>query len=62
MGHGPSDETRLAVRSDAAAEELGRAMEAASVRLDFEEAARVRDLMQSIRSLHDLRVMFDDDQ
>jgi CelD/BcsL family acetyltransferase involved in cellulose biosynthesis len=26
MGHGPSDETRLAVRSDAAAEELGRAL------------------------------------
>ena len=26
MGHGPSDATRLAVRSDAAAEELGRAL------------------------------------
>ncbi|QSX78175.1 excinuclease ABC subunit UvrC [Agrilutibacter solisilvae] len=38
-------------RSDELSQELGAAMEAASGRLDFEEAARLRDLMQSIRSL-----------
>ena len=38
-------------RSDELSAELGRAMESAAERLDFEEAARVRDLMQSIRSL-----------
>jgi excinuclease ABC subunit C len=38
-------------RSDELSGELGKAMEAASGRLDFEEAARLRDLMQSIRSL-----------
>ena len=38
-------------RSDELSNELGNAMEAASGRLDFEEAARLRDLMQSIRSL-----------
>ena len=38
-------------RSDELSNELGKAMEAASERLDFEEAARLRDLMQSIRSL-----------
>ncbi len=38
-------------RSDELSDELGKAMEAASARLDFEEAARLRDLMQSIRSL-----------
>src|SRR5688572_24039651 len=38
-------------RSDELSSELGNAMEAASGRLDFEEAARLRDLMQSIRSL-----------
>ncbi|WP_457096153.1 excinuclease ABC subunit UvrC [Lysobacter sp. P5_B9] len=38
-------------RSDELSDELGKAMEAASGRLDFEEAARLRDLMQSIRSL-----------
>jgi len=38
-------------RSDELSNELGRAMESASERLEFEEAARLRDLMQSIRSL-----------
>ncbi len=38
-------------RSDELSRELGQAMEAASERLEFEEAARLRDLMQSIRSL-----------
>jgi excinuclease ABC subunit C len=38
-------------RSDELSNELGRSMEAASERLEFEEAARLRDLMQSIRSL-----------
>ncbi|HEV8693708.1 MAG TPA: excinuclease ABC subunit UvrC, partial [Lysobacter sp.] len=38
-------------RSDELSDELGKAMESASARLDFEEAARLRDLMQSIRSL-----------
>jgi excinuclease ABC subunit C len=38
-------------RSDELSAELGKAMESAAERLDFEEAARVRDLMQSIRSL-----------
>ncbi|HEY0660660.1 MAG TPA: excinuclease ABC subunit UvrC [Lysobacter sp.] len=38
-------------RSDELTDELGGAMEAASKRLDFEEAARLRDLVQSIRSL-----------
>jgi len=38
-------------RSDELSEELAKSMEAASVRLDFEEAARLRDLVQSIRSL-----------
>ncbi|KQY51321.1 excinuclease ABC subunit UvrC [Lysobacter sp. Root494] len=38
-------------RSDELSDELGKAMESASERLDFEEAARLRDLMQSIRSL-----------
>src|SRR5690606_10013387 len=32
-------------------DELGRLMEAASARLDFEEAARLRDLVASIRTL-----------
>ena len=38
-------------RSDDLTRELGEAMEAASVRLDFEEAARLRDLVAGIRSL-----------
>ena len=38
-------------RSDELTDELGRLMEAASVRLDFEEAARLRDLVTSIRTL-----------
>lgn len=38
-------------RSDELSEELVKSMEAASVRLDFEEAARLRDLVASIRSL-----------
>ena len=38
-------------RSDELSDELGKAMESASERLEFEEAARLRDLMQSIRSL-----------
>lgn len=38
-------------RSDELSDELGRAMEASSARLDFEEAARLRDLLVSIRSL-----------
>src|SRR5690606_20480256 len=38
-------------RSDALTDELGRLMEAASARLDFEEAARLRDLVASIRTL-----------
>ena len=38
-------------RSDELTGELGAQMEAASTRLDFEEAARLRDLITSIRSL-----------
>lgn len=38
-------------RSDELTDELGKAMEAASARLDFEEAARLRDLVASIRTL-----------
>ncbi|MBW3550775.1 MAG: excinuclease ABC subunit UvrC [Proteobacteria bacterium] len=38
-------------RSDELTDQLGRGMEAASERLDFEEAARLRDLVTSIRSL-----------
>jgi excinuclease ABC subunit C len=38
-------------RSDELSDELAKSMEAASVRLDFEEAARLRDLVSSIRSL-----------
>jgi excinuclease ABC subunit C len=38
-------------RSDELTGELGAQMEAASTRLDFEEAARLRDLIASIRSL-----------
>ncbi|MFC5577693.1 excinuclease ABC subunit UvrC [Lysobacter niabensis] len=38
-------------RSDELSNELGKAMEAASARLDFEEAARLRDLVQSIRGM-----------
>ncbi|MFC0677719.1 excinuclease ABC subunit UvrC [Lysobacter korlensis] len=38
-------------RSDELTNELGRSMEAASERLDFEEAARLRDLVSSIRTL-----------
>ncbi len=38
-------------RSDELTDELGAQMEAASMRLDFEEAARLRDLIASIRSL-----------
>ncbi|KRA21349.1 excinuclease ABC subunit UvrC [Lysobacter sp. Root604] len=38
-------------RSDELTDELGSAMEAASARLDFEEAARMRDLVTSIRTL-----------
>lgn len=38
-------------RSDELTGELGRLMEAASERLDFEEAARLRDLVASIRTL-----------
>ena len=38
-------------RSDELTDELGRDMEAASERLDFEDAARVRDLIAGIRSL-----------
>jgi len=38
-------------RSDELTDELGKGMEAASARLDFEEAARLRDLVSSIRSL-----------
>jgi excinuclease ABC subunit C len=38
-------------RSDELTDELGRAMEAASERLDFEDAARLRDLVASIRTL-----------
>jgi len=37
-------------RSDELTRELGEAMEAASQRLDFEEAARLRDLLASVRS------------
>ena len=37
--------------SDVLSNELGQEMEAASERLEFEQAARLRDLMQSIRSL-----------
>jgi excinuclease ABC subunit C len=38
-------------RSDELAEELGQAMEAASARLDFEQAARLRDLVATLRKL-----------
>ena len=38
-------------RSDELTRELGEAMEAASARLDFEEAARLRDLVASVRTL-----------
>jgi excinuclease ABC subunit C len=38
-------------RSDELTDELGRAMEGAAQRLDFEEAARLRDLVSSIRTL-----------
>ena len=38
-------------RSDDLSDELGSAMEAASARLDFEEAARLRDLIATIRKL-----------
>ncbi|QQQ03317.1 excinuclease ABC subunit UvrC [Lysobacter enzymogenes] len=38
-------------RSDELTDELGRDMEASSARLDFEDAARLRDLIASIRSL-----------
>ena len=38
-------------RSDELTRELGEAMEAASARLDFEEAARLRDLVVNVRSL-----------
>ena len=38
-------------RSDELTDELGRDMEAASSRLDFEDAARLRDLIAGIRSL-----------
>ena len=38
-------------RSDELGGELGRAMEAAAERLDFEEAARLRDQLQMIRKL-----------
>jgi excinuclease ABC subunit C len=39
-------------RSDELTTELGNAMEAASTRLDFEQAARLRDLIGSLRSMH----------
>ncbi|TYT24810.1 excinuclease ABC subunit UvrC [Luteimonas viscosa] len=38
-------------RSDELARELGEAMEGASERLDFEEAARLRDLLTGVRSM-----------
>ena len=38
-------------RSDELTDELGKGMAAASARLDFEEAARLRDLVVSIRTL-----------
>ncbi|MDR6840516.1 excinuclease ABC subunit UvrC [Pseudoxanthomonas sacheonensis] len=38
-------------RSDELTAELGTAMEAASARLDFEQAARLRDLIGSLRSM-----------
>ena len=38
-------------RSDELTDELGKGMEAASARLDFEQAARLRDLVVSIRTL-----------
>ncbi len=38
-------------RSDELTSELGRSMEAASARLDFEQAARLRDLIGSLRSM-----------
>ncbi|MDQ3287386.1 MAG: excinuclease ABC subunit UvrC [Pseudomonadota bacterium] len=38
-------------RSDELSDEVNKAMEAASARLDFEEAARLRDLVTSIRTL-----------
>ncbi|MGY1457311.1 excinuclease ABC subunit UvrC [Luteimonas sp. A534] len=37
--------------SDELLDELGNAMEAASVRLDFEEAARLRDILASLRGM-----------
>ncbi|MEP6907053.1 MAG: excinuclease ABC subunit UvrC [Pseudoxanthomonas sp.] len=39
-------------RSDELTSELGNAMEAASARLEFEQAARLRDLVGSLRSMH----------
>ena len=39
-------------RSDELTSELGNAMETASARLDFEQAARLRDLIGSLRSMH----------
>ncbi|MET0581287.1 MAG: excinuclease ABC subunit UvrC [Pseudoxanthomonas sp.] len=39
-------------RSDELTAELGNAMETASARLDFEQAARLRDLIGSLRSMH----------
>ncbi|ALN62496.1 excinuclease ABC, C subunit [Lysobacter antibioticus] len=38
-------------RSDELTDELGRSMEEASMRLDFEDAARLRDLITGIRTL-----------
>src|SRR5690606_12339775 len=38
-------------RSDELTRELGEAMQAASDRLDFEEAARLRDLLANVRTL-----------
>ncbi|NYZ63975.1 excinuclease ABC subunit UvrC [Luteimonas deserti] len=38
-------------RSDALTDEVGRDMEAAAARLDFEEAARLRDLLGNIRGM-----------
>src|SRR5688500_10096029 len=38
-------------RSDELAEELGQAMEAASARLDFEQAARLRDMVATLRKI-----------
>lgn len=39
-------------RSDALINELGQQMQAASDALDFEQAARLRDLVKSLRSMH----------